>query len=274
MKLAISIATWNLHYGIELKKILNSIKKNKGFSNIDFLMLQEASIHADKEDASLISKCLGKNYTYFQATAQKSNGFAQANAIIWNTQKISVDTFDILEMPPFHSTSRLRMPYKRIYDKEHKIAVFLKSVFQKRITLLLEGKIYDKTFRIYVVHFDILGLASKKRQMSFVLENADNRKKVDIEIIAGDINTFKYFNFPQWNSIKEITENSGFKDLTTEIKWTYSDIRFTKKYLSKHKLDAIFIRQKNKQSINSYKSWSLDIPGSDHIPVFANITLP
>ena len=180
--------------------------------------------------------------------------------------------FDILELPPLHKGSRLHIPYKKIFDKEHKLAIFLRNVLQKRICLLLEGTIYKKTFRIYVVHFDIVGFASKKRQMSFVLNDANQRPQVDLEIIAGDINTFKYFNMPQWTSIKQTTENAGFIDLTTDIKWTFSDKRFSRKYLAQHKLDAIFIRHKAKGL--AHQSWSLDIPGSDHIPVFANITLP
>jgi len=274
MKKSISIATWNLHYGIELKKILSSIRKNESFAKIDFLMLQEASIHNGREDASVIADLLGKQYTYFQVTAQMLKGIPQANALIWNKGEIAIEKFDILELPPLHSGSRLQIPYKKIFDKEHGLAIFIKSVLQKRISLLLEGKIYEKTFRIYVVHFDIVGFASKKRQMSFILEDANYRKKVDIEIIAGDINTFKYFNLPNWTSIKETTEKAGFKDLTTEIEWTFSDYRFSKSYFARHKLDAIFIRHKSQRTKLNYTSWSLDIPGSDHIPVFANITLP
>jgi endonuclease/exonuclease/phosphatase family metal-dependent hydrolase len=274
MKKTISIATWNLHYCLELPQILKSIKESNHFKNIDFLMVQEASIHEGQEDASSIASVLGKEYTYFQATAQKLKDFPQANALIWNKRKIEIDIFDILELPPFHKDSRLHIPYKKIFDKEHRLAILLRNVLQKRISLLIEGKIYEKTFRIYVVHFDIVGFASKKRQMSFVLDNANKRKKVDIEIIAGDINTFKYFNMPQWTSIKESTQKAGFIDLTTDIKWTFSDTRFSRPYLAKHKLDAIFIRHKEKTSQVAYTSWSLDIAGSDHIPVFAKIVLP
>ncbi len=269
----ISLATWNLHYGIELKDILTSIKNTEDFVDIDFLMLQEASLHNGFEDASLISQIMGENYTYFQATAQKLKEFPQANAIIWNKKKIQVKTFDILDLPPFHKGSRLQAQYKRIYDKEHRLAIFLRNVFQKRISILLEGTIYNKSFRIYVVHFDIVGFASKKKQMNFILNDANTREKVDIEIIAGDINTFKYFNVPQWTSIKETTQKAGFIDLTTEIKWTFTDARFKRKYLAKHKLDAIFIRDNTLSKLH-YKSWSLEIQGSDHIPVFANISLP
>jgi endonuclease/exonuclease/phosphatase family metal-dependent hydrolase len=235
-------------------------------------MLQEASIHNGEEDAKAIATTLGDNYTYFQATAQKLKEIPQANALIWNKKKIVIESFDILELPPLHSGSRLQIPYKKIYNKEHRLAIFIKTVLQKRISLLLEGKIYEKKFRIYVVHFDIVGFASKKRQLSFVLEDARKRKKVDIEIIAGDINTFKYFNFPNWKSIKELINNTGFIDVTSDITWTFSDSRFSKNYPTKHKLDAIFIRHAIKSC--TFNAWSLDIPGSDHIPVFANITLP
>jgi len=274
MNKTINIATWNLHYCIELNKILNNIRINKNFANIDFLMLQEVSLHDGIEDASLIANHLGEDYTYFQATAQTlKKDIPQANALIWNKKKIEIDCFDIVELPPLHKGSRLHIPYKKIFDKEHKLVIFLRNVLQKRISLLLEGKIYKKTFRIYVVHFDIVGFATKKRQMSFILEDSNQRKNVDIEIIAGDLNTFKYFNMPQWKSIKESTEKAGFVDLTTNIKWTFSDSRFPKTHFARHKLDTIFIRDIANPTKLDYQSWSLDISGSDHIPVFAKITL-
>src|SRR5438105_4990126 len=95
MKKKINLATWNLHYCIELDTILAEIRDNKSFEKIDFLLLQEASIHNGIEDASIITDLLGENYTYFQVTAQKLKDIPQANAVIWNKSKITIDTFDI-----------------------------------------------------------------------------------------------------------------------------------------------------------------------------------
>lgn len=237
-------------------------------------MLQEVSIHNGQEDAKIIAKILGKEYTYFQATAQKLKTIPQANALVWNKKNIIIDTLDILELPPLHKGSRLQFHYKKIFDKEHRLAVLMKSVLQKRISLLVEGEIHKKTFRIYVVHFDIIGFSTKRRQMDFVLQHAKYRKNVDIEIIAGDINTFKYFNMPQWTSIQALTKKAGFIDLTSDIKWTFTDKRIATHYFARHKLDAIFIRHRTNKSQLNHFAWSLDIPGSDHIPIFANIVLP
>ena len=261
----IRICTWNIHFGRELDKILDSISTNSDFKKCDCLMLQEASIHNGREDAREIAAVLGKRYAYIQVTAQTVHQQPQANAFIWNAQKIQINTVEVLEMPPFHPKARVYKYYMRIFDKEHAIAVFLRWVLQKRISLVIEGNIYGKSFRMYIVHFDIVGLASKKKQMAFLVDDSNLRKAVEMEIIAGDLNTFKFFQLPSWASVRQLAERAGFQDVTTNIPWTYVD----KRVPSKHKLDAIFIRERSAKF--EYKSWSNDIPGSDHIPIFANI---
>lgn len=268
MSKTIHIATWNLHFGIDLPDILSAVKENTVFSDLDFLMLQEASMHFGKEDAHIIAGVLGKHYTYYQVTAQTQKGIPQANAIIWNTERVSADSFEALEMPPFHPGAILHKPYKKIFAKEHRLAVLFKTVFQKRISLVIETNLFGYTARIYVVHFDVLGLASKKTQMAFLFEDSKKRKNVDIEIIAGDINTFKYFKLPYWYGIKKIITNAGFQDITTDIPWTYLDKRFPKRFPSKHKVDAIFIRSQN---AFTHSSWTLNVTASDHLPVFTDI---
>lgn len=271
MEQTIRIATWNLGYGIDLPEIISSIQKDRSFADLDFFMLQEASVHYQKEDAAIIAQQLGEHYTHFQVTAQTFKGIPQANALIWNTQKITVDNMEALEMPPFHSGSRLHAPFKKIRDTERTLAMFLKkSILQRRISLVIEGKIYGHTFRLYVVHFDLIGLASRKKQMDFLLKDSEEKKKADIEIIAGDVNTFRYLKFPTWSGMSNIAEDAGFKDLSADIQWTFRDKHFPQKFPSKHKLDAIFIRA---QIPFHYVCRSVDMPGSDHIPVFADVTV-
>ena len=53
-------------------------------------------------------------------------------------------------------------------------------------------------------------------------------------------------------------------DLTSDIKWTHAIRRVP----VRQKLDAIFVSCERPLQ---YWSWSLDLPSSDHIPVFAEI---
>lgn len=271
MSKEIRMATWNLNFGLELPEILTTIEKTKDFKGLDFLALQEASIHHGKEDAQAIATLLGDEYSYFQMTAQTQKGYPQANALIWNGKRVTSASTEIFEMPPFHSESRLHKPYKKIFDAEYRVAVVLKTIFQRRISLVTEGEIYGSTFRLYVIHFDLLNLASKTKQMNFVIQDSNRRRHVDTEIIAGDINTFRYFKFPTWSGIQRLAQHEGFVDLTTHIPYTYFDRRHSRRIPPEQKLDAIFVRQ-SPQLPN--RSWGLDVKGSDHIPIFANISLP
>lgn len=228
-------------------------------------MLQEASIHNGKEDAQCFANVLGKQFAYVQETAQTVRSEPQANALVWNADTVSVETVDVLELPPFHPKARLYKQYMRIFDNKHTVAYAIKWMLQKRMSLMIEGVVNDYTFRIYVIHFDIFGLATKKKQMAYLLADAGKRRMVDIEVIAGDLNTFKFFRFPTWESVIHLAEQQRFVDVTATIPWTYAGRRVP----LRHKLDAIFVKQSGEKF--SYDSRSIAVKGSDHIPLFATL---
>jgi endonuclease/exonuclease/phosphatase family metal-dependent hydrolase len=122
--------------------------------------------------------------------------------------------------------------------------------------------------RVYVAHLDVLGLAYKREQFYRILGDARVRQpSVDLTILAGDLNTFRIRSRPSWAGLTAAAELDGFRDLTTAIEYTHHTVRRAR---LRQKLDAIFVRRSRPVH---YRSWSLDIPGSDHIPVFAEITL-
>ena len=250
------IVTWNIFYGKELHKILESIKTNKDFANIDFFAIQEASVHEGIEDTQRIAQTLGKEYDYFQVTAQESKGLAQANAIIWNTKRVIVTNKEVLHLPNFTQVrlGNLEKTFKYLSKKE------------KRNSIIIEGTIEKKTFRIYAAHFDVIGFRLKTEQLRCVLEDDEKRNTVDFICIAGDLNTFKIIKRPTWGVLKLLAQDHGFIDITSQINWTFHKkaIRFYQK------TDSIFIKNNNPVS---YFSMSSNIPGSDHIPIFANIEM-
>ena len=257
MSKQLRIGTWNVHYGIEYEALLGSMVAHKEFKNIDFLALQEASVHNDKETAEIVAGVLGRRYNYFQFTTERDNGIPWANAIVWNEKKVNVTKKDILILPPFYSV-KLRRLEKQVVRFLHK---------QIRTSVVIEGTTQDISFRFYIAHFDVIGLRHKRMQFWHIIEDNRSREKKDIELIAGDLNTFRILRRPRWTKIQKDAEQEGFKDITTDIRWTFAHDRF--RY--KQKLDAIFIKS---QLQFTYESWSSNIPGSDHIPVFANLALP
>ena len=109
--------------------------------------------------------------------------------------------------------------------------------------------------------------ALKHQQFNYILEDAQKRSAADLSVIAGDLNTFRLFRArPSWQQLEDAANTVGFRDITTEILWTRSESGGR----LKQKLDAIFIQQPRAVP---YRSWSLEIPGSDHIPVFADLRL-
>lgn len=253
----LQLCTWNIEFGLQLDAIVTALNTCPDFTGIDMLALQEASIHDGVEDARVLAHALGANYDYYQITAQRVNGRVQANALVWNVDRVQVE-----------SRSSVKLPQRDEVKLSHAERLFLRAIpLQHRISLVVEGRVADKRVRLYVAHLDVMGYELKHQQFHYILQDAHKRPAVDLSVIAGDLNTFRLFRArPTWRQLEHTAHAVGFRDITTEIVWTRSE----SKGRLKQKLDAIFIRQ---PQLRSYRSWSLEIPGSDHIPVFAELRL-
>jgi endonuclease/exonuclease/phosphatase family metal-dependent hydrolase len=180
-------------------------------------------------------------------------GRVQANALVWNSRRVR-----ILER------EELRLP-QRLENRLSRTERALLSVLplQQRMALLFDCWIAGQAIRLYVAHLDVLGYQHKLQQFGRILEDLESRDKADITILAGDLNTFRMATRPRWTRLRSAAESAGFEDLTTDIKWTHRS-----RTPSRQKLDAIFVRCERPLL---YESWSLEAPGSDHIPVFAEV---
>ncbi len=251
----IRVCTWNIQLGRQLDTILDALGYGRDFAELDLLALQEASIHG-QEDARRIAARLGPQYDCYQITAHFLAGRAQANALVWNTERVQVQVQDHVRLPHAREVKLSR--------REHALLRMLPS--QTRLSLRAEGTLNGKTLRLYVAHLDVIGFAHKRAQFTHILTDARNRAPADLTILAGDLNTFKIRSRPTWWELRAAAEAEGFQDLTGEIRWTHTipSLRL------KQKLDAIFIQPT--QPVR-YRAWSLDVPGSDHIPVFAEMAM-
>lgn len=249
------ICTWNIKLGIGLPLILEEIKRNEELKNVDILGLQEASVHNNIEDSSVIAKNLGKHYDYFQVSTDTLKGMPQANAIIWNKKTFDIEKVGSFSLPKKHQNKLSKI--------ERLFLSFIKG--RQRNSISVEGKFQNKTVRVYISHLDVVGFSHKLSQINSILTDNESSKKADVTLIMGDLNTFKLRSRPTWIKISDSIEKKGFKDLTSDVLWTF---KFSKIKVSQ-KLDAIFLKPNN----IDYKSWTLDVSGSDHIPVFADIFL-
>ena len=250
------MCTWNIQLGLKLELILDAFRHDPNFAGLDLLALQEASLHDHIPDARTIAAALGPGYDCYQVTAHLLGGREQANALVWNTERVAVKTRD-----------SVRLPFAREVRLTRTERTILRALpLQQRISLVVEGALGSELFRIYVAHLDVVGFAHKRHQFGHILNDARHRPPVALTILAGDLNTFKIRSRPSWSQLIAAATAEGFQDLTSEIRWTHA----VRPLRWKQKLDAILIRYTGPLD---YRSWSLDIPGSDHIPVLAEIRL-
>ncbi len=95
----VRLGTWNIQLGYQLETILQVIKEYREFASLDLLALQEASIHEDAEDAQAIAHALGPTFQSAQVTAHLIGKLPQANAILWNTSRVSISRLDTVNLP-------------------------------------------------------------------------------------------------------------------------------------------------------------------------------
>jgi endonuclease/exonuclease/phosphatase family metal-dependent hydrolase len=257
MPQTIRLCTWNIQLGLQMETILNAVRTAPDFQNIDLLALQEASLHSKQTDAETIAAALGGDYASYQVTAHFLGKYAQANALVWNRRRIRITDQATVVLP--------RVRELKFARAERAILCTLPE--QQRISIVLDGVMDAELLRIYVAHLDVLGVAHKREQFFHILADARTRQpQTRLTIIAGDLNTFRIRARPSWSELLSAAHRDGFEDITSEIRWTHQ----VRRMRFRQKLDAIFVRY---IAPFQCRSWSLDIPGSDHIPVFAEFTL-
>lgn len=253
----IHICSWNIHLGLHLEKILAEIQNSKDFSNLDFLLLQEASIQNGQEDSQTISEKLGKNYSHLQSISQTIRKRPQSNAIVWNSNKFVLKTACSLPLPKYRSTA--------LPKRENYLLKFFKP--QTRTALMSEGTFGPLSIRIYSIHLDVLGWEHKTAQLLRILNEDQKLPPIDLTILGGDFNTLSIARRPHFKSFHKLIADHEFKDISTEVKYTFS-----RRLTRRQKLDFILLRASPAVRY-TYKIWTLPTKSSDHLPVFTEIRL-
>ena len=233
--------------------MLRSLEADPDFRSLDLLAIQEASVHGGTPDAEAVASTLGPAYRQQQVETHQLQGKVQANALVWNSDRVRVLAADELRLP--------RRAEHRLPAAERALLAVTRR--QQRMALVFDCWVSGQAIRVYVAHLDVFGYQHKLLQFGAILEDLGRREPADVTILAGDLNTFAMARRPRWTRLRSAAAEAGFEDLTTDIKWTHRP-----RVPARQKLDAIFVRCDRPLL---YQSWSADLPGSDHIPVFAEI---
>jgi endonuclease/exonuclease/phosphatase family metal-dependent hydrolase len=236
------VCTWNINLGVRLDEVLDAVSTHRDFAGLDLFALQEASVHHGHPDGHAVAALLGPDYECHQVTAQTIRGHIQANAMIWNRRRVKVDRFDHLQLAGGRSL------YK-----------------QQRNSVVVEGESDRVSLLAYSVHLDIFGAAHKREQVLDVMKDRLARPPADLTIVAGDLNLFQLSRWPSWSKLIEAYEAEGFADAARRIRWTHSHRALP----IKQKLDSILVRSPAGVKL---RSWTVEARGSDHIPLFADIS--
>lgn len=234
------VATWNVQLGLRLDLVLAGLAS---LPHLDLIALQELSSHGGRDDAEAIARRLGPGYRCAQFTAQHLRGVPQANGLVWDSQRLQVADARVLDLPTPAGRLLRRLPDSR------------------RNTVLAEARVGRLQLRVYVVHLDVLGVAHKRAQLSRVLADAAARPAADLVLIVGDLNTYGLAGRPRWHRLRRLAREAGFEELTTGIGWTHRALGV------RQKLDAIFASPPGLP----HRAWRELRPGSDHLPVLAEL---
>ena len=244
------VCTWNINLGVRLSEVVEAVSSHRDFAGLDLFAVQEASVHDGRPDGHALAAVLGPDYRCHQVAAQTVKGHIQANAVIWNAGRVDIRRVDHLRLPrggrksAGAATGRFR---------------------QQRNSVVVEGEGNHLSLLAYSVHLDISGLAHKREQLAYVIEDQQARTPADLTVVAGDLNMYHLSRWPSWSGVIQAYEAAGFVDAARSIRWTHSFPALG----IKQKLDSILVRSSGGLEI---RSWTIDVRGSDHIPLFADLT--
>lgn len=236
------ICTWNILLGLRLSAVLEAIKTQPDFRDLELLALQEASVHEGRPDAHAVAEAMGDGYSWFQANAQKFRGREQGNALIWRKGLFEHDAHDTVSLS--------EVPPEKLGPAERALLRAIPP--QKRIAVRAESR----EMRVYVMHLDVLGFTHKLEQFRAILDDIETRAPVPLTLVAGDLNTFGPPRLQPWRRLRSAAREAGLVELTVGLRHTH---------WTRQKLDAVYLRA---DRVPPHRAWTVNVRASDHLPVF------
>ena len=109
----LTICTWNLHLGLDLKTVINSLLNHPDFKTVDIFIFQEASLHKHQgirmDDAQQIAQaltnCWHTTFDHYQVNYNIIWNWFQGNAFVWNTHTFQVQKKTSFVLPRWKENS-------------------------------------------------------------------------------------------------------------------------------------------------------------------------
>lgn len=244
------MCSWNIHLGIELATILQTIDRHADFHRLDVLVLQEAAEHDGIPHAETIAAALGSTYRGHQRAVDRFHGHRRSLAVVWNSATVDLDRFELLPLPRLHECTVSR--WQR-YS--------LRPIgMRPRAALVAEGA----GLRLYVVHLSPVGFNFQAEQLAVILRDDERRAPATTTIMAGDFNSLR-MDRRKWRRWLAQREDDGFVEASKGVEWTY----WSNALPIRQKLDNILVRG---HADGRFTSWCPELPGSDHLPLFFTLS--
>jgi endonuclease/exonuclease/phosphatase family metal-dependent hydrolase len=245
----LTLCSWNLQLGRRLERVLETVD---GWRGLDVIALQEVSERGGAADSSRVAETLGPDYDFHQAAVQQVRGRVQANALVWNRDRLLGGCVEGFWLPS--------MAVAGLPTWERRLLRRLRE--QARGSVFVEGVLDGDAVRVYSVHLDVFGFAHRVRQLQAVLEHACRASPAALTVVAGDLNTFGLSVLPGWRRLRQTAAEAGFEDVTADVRWTH------RAGWVRQKLDAVLVH--SRVSLR-HRAWTLPTAASDHLPVFAEL---
>lgn len=255
MSQTLRFCSWNIQVGMKRAALLEIMRHQPDFRQLDVLALQEASAHAQGDDASGIARLLGAGYDSYQYVYHQLGERPQANGLVWNKTRTHFTAISHHTLPSHHQVAVPRAER----------AVLNRLKRQPRVNLVGDGAWDNLSLRVCAAHLDVVGYRFKQRQFRAILDELRARPPVDVTILAGDFNTFRIGGRPNWDTLKRDAAEQGLRAISDEIRWTQS----VRSLRLRQKLDEIFVHSTRPFHT---RVWTLEVDGSDHLPIFAELT--
>lgn len=273
MNQQISIATYNVQFSQHPEKIIENVL-HMVRSGVSILCLQEVVNRKESVIKTLLSD-LGNSWEAACYFGKENNILGMGNCIVWDTKAVSAKSKHF-ELLPY--SQKLAIHEKAI----SLLASGITSPFKRRM-VLINFSINGTNFCVVNIHLDHNGgTANRLKQLDHVIRSLKKNNRSEKTIICGDFNCLDLLNNgTEYSSYKKLLGHE-YNEATENIDWTADLhdidtsignkifgklIRILKIHVRK-KLDFIWTR-----NIKLKKCEKLDVQGSDHKPVIAELSI-
>jgi endonuclease/exonuclease/phosphatase family metal-dependent hydrolase len=249
----LQLCSWNIHLGIELERILTTVRSAEHFRGLDLLLLQEASVRGHQTDAERIAAELGPGYQAIQRNVDRLQGRTRGLALVWNSASFELISTELLPLPHLQSSAMARRHRYWLHPLR----------LRPRSALAIQGLAWGMRVRLYVIHLSPVGFTFQTEQLATVLRHAAHQEPCDLLILAGDFNSLR-IDRRRWTAWFQARQAEGFVNASQEVEWTFRSPSLP----LRQKLDNALIRGADAMVCTAHCP---ELQGSDHLPLFVSV---